>query len=372
MFGARRQARRALPAHAEQAVPHRRAADEPDDRPDRAEPDPCVLPQPGADQRRQEQHVRRHVAGRRLDHGLLRRLAVQAVAMGARVHPRRPLLHGRVRRLLPQPPVPDLRLRAAASECAGIDARAARCRRQADEAPGLAVGQRRRGEGLQQRRRPGDARRLSVNTTQPPYQPSGVPPADGGPLDLADPKGATGYGEPLPPQTAKTIGDTLSAKGVDWAWYAGGWNLASADGRQPRDGQAQGHLHPRARRARCSSRITSRSTTTRASPRAPPTAPTHLKDGDELLQDIAVGTPARRELLQAGRALHAASVVHRREERRRAHGRPAGAAAREPAVGGHADRPDLRRERRLLGPRARRRPAPAGATASAPARASRR
>ena len=36
----------------------------------------------------------------------------------------------------------------------------------------------------------------------------------------------------MPPQTAKTIADTLSAKGVSWAWYAGGWNQALADGRQ--------------------------------------------------------------------------------------------------------------------------------------------
>ena len=36
-----------------------------------------------------------------------------------------------------------------------------------------------------------------------------------------------------PPQTAKTIGDTLSAKGVSWAWYAGAWNLAVEDGRRP-------------------------------------------------------------------------------------------------------------------------------------------
>jgi acid phosphatase len=30
----------------------------------------------------------------------------------------------------------------------------------------------------------------------------------------------------VPPQTMPTIGDVLSAKNVDWAWYAGGWNDA--------------------------------------------------------------------------------------------------------------------------------------------------
>ena len=53
-----------------------------------------------------------------------------------------------------------------------------------------------------------------------------------GPLTLANPEGTPQSGEPLPPQTAKTIGDTLSAKGVSWAWYSGGWNAALADGMQ--------------------------------------------------------------------------------------------------------------------------------------------
>ena len=65
-----------------------------------------------------------------------------------------------------------------------------------------------------------------VNTSQPPYQPSGVPPVPGN-LDYADP---AQY--PVTPQKARTIGDTLSAKAVSWVWYAGGWNLALADGRR--------------------------------------------------------------------------------------------------------------------------------------------
>jgi phospholipase C len=36
----------------------------------------------------------------------------------------------------------------------------------------------------------------------------------------------------VPPQTFPTIGDELSANGIDWAWYAGGWNdaVAGTDG----------------------------------------------------------------------------------------------------------------------------------------------
>jgi phospholipase C len=74
---------------------------------------------------------------------------------------------------------------------------------------------------------------FSVNTTQPLYQPSGIPPAIGGAPELADAKGTERLGLPLPPQTNKTIGDTLSAKGIGWVWYAGGWNAALADGRRP-------------------------------------------------------------------------------------------------------------------------------------------
>ena len=68
----------------------------------------------------------------------------------------------------------------------------------------------------------------SVNTAQPPYQPSRVPPAQGGDPRYADPAQHT-----LPPQTLTTIGDTLSARGVSWAWYSGAWDLALADGMQP-------------------------------------------------------------------------------------------------------------------------------------------
>ena len=67
----------------------------------------------------------------------------------------------------------------------------------------------------------------SVNTTQPPWQPSRVPPARDG-----DPRGTDPRRHTLAPQSQKTIGDTLSAKGVTWAWYAGAWNAALQDGMQ--------------------------------------------------------------------------------------------------------------------------------------------
>jgi phospholipase C len=69
----------------------------------------------------------------------------------------------------------------------------------------------------------------AVNTMQPPYQPSGNRPAEGGDARFADPSRPT----TLPPQTADTIGDLLSAKGVSWAWYAGAWQ-ATVDGDRSR------------------------------------------------------------------------------------------------------------------------------------------
>jgi phospholipase C len=62
----------------------------------------------------------------------------------------------------------------------------------------------------------------SVNTMQPPYQPSANKPAADGDPAFADPANPT----TLPPQDEQTIGDLLSAKGVSWAWYAGAWQLA--------------------------------------------------------------------------------------------------------------------------------------------------
>jgi phospholipase C len=140
----------------------------------------------------------------------------------------------------------------------------------------------------------------SVNTSQPPYQPSGIAPADGGDAELANPQGARGE-VPLPPQTSRTIGDTLSAKNVSWAWYAGGWAAASAEGRQPasvkrrviyaRDEGSpmfQPHHQPFNYHARFAPGTRDRAE--------------HLKDGDDFARDIAAGTlPAVSFYKPAGR-----------------------------------------------------------------------
>jgi acid phosphatase len=68
----------------------------------------------------------------------------------------------------------------------------------------------------------GDGTFRAVNTMQPPYQPSANAPAASDPTHAyADRSKAN----TLPPQTATTIGDQLTAKGVSWVWYAGAWDL---------------------------------------------------------------------------------------------------------------------------------------------------
>ena len=124
----------------------------------------------------------------------------------------------------------------------------------------------------------------AVNTVQPPFQPSGVIPPSGGDPRLADPARHA-----LPPQKFLTIGDTLSARGIRWAWYSGGWRAALADGMQPPEaprtviyGHQEGkpsleaHHQPFNYFARYAPGTEERAR--------------HLKDGDEFIAAIDAGT----------------------------------------------------------------------------------
>ena len=65
----------------------------------------------------------------------------------------------------------------------------------------------------------------AVNTMQPAFQPSSNAPASDDSSKLyADTSKAT----TLPPQTQTNIGDLLSGKNIDWAWYAGAWKDTTA------------------------------------------------------------------------------------------------------------------------------------------------
>jgi acid phosphatase len=129
-----------------------------------------------------------------------------------------------------------------------------------------------------------DGRHYAVNATQPPYQPSGTAPTPGGDPRLADSAGAGDPARiPLPPQTATTIGDTLSAKNLDWKWYAGAWNQALAD-RAVIENAAAGNFQPTHQPFNYFRRFDP-TTAAGAAERA-----AHLKDYADLLADIQAGT----------------------------------------------------------------------------------
>lgn len=123
----------------------------------------------------------------------------------------------------------------------------------------------------------------AVLNEQPPYQPSGIPPAAGGDRRLADPSK-----HPLPPQSFKTIGDTLSTKGVTWAWYASAWNAAVEEGTrgvQPRKviyGKGEGSPNFQAHHQPFNYFA-------RYAPGTPERA-AHLKDGADFLAAIEAGS----------------------------------------------------------------------------------
>jgi len=123
----------------------------------------------------------------------------------------------------------------------------------------------------------GDGLFHSVNTMQPAFQPSYNPPT---PEDTAGLYATPLEPTTLPAQAQATIGDLLNAKGVAWAWYAGGWAAATADRTKVYDdasGDFQAHHQPFNYYAAFDPK-------THAADRA-----AHLKDGADLLADAAAG-----------------------------------------------------------------------------------
>ncbi len=118
----------------------------------------------------------------------------------------------------------------------------------------------------------------AVNTMQPTYQPSGIPPAPNGNTQLADLTK-----KPLPPQEFTTIGDALSAKGVNWIWYAGAWNEA-LNNRNVINNSASSNFQPHHQPFNYFKRFDP-TTTEGALERK-----LHLKDYSDLQEDIAAGT----------------------------------------------------------------------------------
>lgn len=131
----------------------------------------------------------------------------------------------------------------------------------------------------------------SVNTTQPPFQPSGIPPAPQGPWTHANPAGAVFSGNlqvPLPAQTLPTIGDRLSDKGIAWAWYAGGYRQALADGQQAPTQKRQVIYNTGASSPIFQPHHQPFNYFQRFAP-GTPDRERHLKDGEDFLADIQAG-----------------------------------------------------------------------------------
>ena len=128
----------------------------------------------------------------------------------------------------------------------------------------------------------------SVNTSQPPYQPSGMPPAAMDSAAYANPRG-NAYGRPTPPQNATTIGDTLSAKGISWAWFGGGYQQALADGMQPPDAPRKVIYNEENGSLNFQPHHQPFNYYQRFAPGTPDRAQ-HLRDGEDFLQAIEHGT----------------------------------------------------------------------------------
>ena len=178
----------------------------------------------------------------------------------------------------------------------------------------------------------------AVNTMQPPYQPSANPPAAGGDPAFADPAQPT----TLPPQTEPTIGDLLSAQGRQLGLVRrrlAGTRSTTATAtpvpnfqyhHQPFNYYA--NFAPGHRR------------------RAPSICATAASSGASFIKAIDAGKlpqvafykPQGNLNEHSGYADIAAGDQHIADVDR--------PPREEPAVGAHAGRRHLRRERRLLGP----------------------
>ena len=242
-------------------------------------------PQPGADQRRAQRPLRCRVRRRRA-----RRWATTTARRcrcgkwAQELRARRQFLHGRVRRFVPQPLLADLRVHAATTERAAEPARAARRARLAqDDARLAAVGADRAAASSRRRVHAGrlfGQHRRSRRTSRRACRRRKVAIRA-----LPIRRSAS-----LPPQTLKTIGDTLSREGRVVGVVRRRLERSrsrTACSRPTR--QAHGHRQPRATARRTSSRITSRSTISRASRRARATASAHLKDYTDLVAGIDKG-----------------------------------------------------------------------------------
>lgn len=319
-----------------------------------------LLSGPDADRRRQERHVRRLDRCRRPDDGPLHARSVEAAAVEARAAVRagRQLLHGRVRRFVPEPPVPGLRVRTVLperrQERRGRQDRGAERRRQVAagrvELAGLRaerpaeVRQRRRAHARLLRREH-DAAGLPAERQQGCHRRRSAARRPGEPVDDA---AADGHQHRRPDdRRGRVVGMVFGRVGPGAA------------------GEPERYVERDLRRRSVDAELPAAPSAVQllrepgAGHREPCAAPARRRrERRGLHQGDRRGHAAAGDVLQAARQPERAPGLHGRHVRRPAHRRRDRAPAGQPAVEEHGRDRHVRRERRFLGSRrtAERRP----------------
>src|SRR5262249_57514435 len=126
----------------------------------------------GAGRRPPARSLRRDLGRRLSGHGNIGRLGVADVEMGTRVRAGGPLLHGRVRRVVPEPLLARVRVHAGLPRCARVAAGSPRPQRTTRAQAGVAgLGPRGAPLVLPRRRDAGRPRRQYAATTPPAPPP---------------------------------------------------------------------------------------------------------------------------------------------------------------------------------------------------------
>ena len=285
------------------------------------------------------------------------------VEVGAGIHARRPLLHGRLRRFLHQSLLADLRVHAARPE-----ARRRTCVAQLDDrgwleaAAGLAAFRAGRTRRVRAR---ANSRRMAIRCRPISRRTSRRACRRRRAAIRATP---TRRSTSCRRRRRRRSATRCRRKGISWAWYAGAWNAAVKDGMQPAAAKRMiiANNEPAAPYF-----VTHHQPFNYFARFAPGTADRalHLKDYTDLVAGDRQRRSAGGRVLQAAGHLQRASGQHRRACRATLHIAELVTRIKASPLwtfdGGHRH---LRRERRLLGSRA----AAARATAGVRARAFRR
>ena len=261
------------------------------------------------------------------------------------LHARRQFLHGRVRRLVPQPLLADLRLHADLSRMPtqpgeGRDRRGRSRRRHAEAR--ATIRRNRRSTAFRSSSTTATSRRTSTPSTRCSRPISRAPTSRRRAAIRRSP--IPSAPTTLPPQTLTDHRRSAQPpRASSWAWYAGAWQ-AALDGKNAHAGAELPVPPPAVQLLRRHAR------------RAQPARAEHLQGRRHRTASSSSrrSTPARcrrSTFYKPQGNLNEHAGYADVDVRRPAHRRRDRAPAEEPAVGAHAGRRHLRRERRLLGSR---------------------